>query len=1104
MDDTVSRSSTDSLSTTEEYVLVSPSEGATHSGDGNGSGSGSLKTVKEETGLKIAGNGNMEELKHNLEEVLKDQAENSAKTAVPGEQKNEENNDSEDIWLKRSNSDTEKTGSHGGKIIQNLPSREISTNIGESTFYKSTLNRPRAVSANCDTNQERPKDLGSRTRVRSESTPSPSTDPEEIDGEYTVFSRIIYLGSATMNAPRSEKEAARIMGILKEQSHGSNAMEVVLSVPSNSEGIVRLLEPDGKSQIAEYPITSILFCCRGAEGTHEYDCFAFNTGHGRRNNEIFQCHVFRCEIPEAVEKILFSFASAFRKAPRSPSSLSSPPGTPNRDMGDLFCFDVSLDIKEEDGKGNFSHVPKEKHCFKLRRDCIKKVIVTVQQTNNSLLSIDRCFGLLLSPGRNVKHADMHLLDMVSMGDSSDGKTVLSGEWDPTDPSFEVLNTETTKGTRVFMTVAADLVIAGIQEPVRFRVETKARIFPVTERFWYFNKKPIHELFYLQLKEIPSEIENEPAYEVITLRSETDLERQRGGVQSPPRLPSDSTDMGNSTTETPQDDDDDNDEPLLSGFGDVSKDCEENILEMWGEVLAKWRVNMSNKPKQLTSLVRKGIPEALRGEVWQLLAGCHEHDGLMEHYRLLLTKESEAEKVIERDINRTFPAHDYFKETGGLGQDALLKISRSYAVYDEEVGYCQGISFLAAVLLLHMPEEQAFAVLVKIMYEYGLRDLFRNDFELLHCKFHILERLMEDTMSDLYFHFSDINVEAHMYASQWFLTLFTAKFPLFMVFHIIDIFLSEGVNTLFNVALALLKTSKRDLLALDFEGALKYFRVTLPKKYRAEENAKELLHIAVTTKLSSKKLKKYEKEYYMIKQKQMEQEDPLSRYERENKRLVEANMRLEQENDDLAHELVTSKIALRHDLDTAEDKADSYHKELLTTKEQCIEAQDEVVRLTTELEQVKTMCRVELERQEKENQRNTTIVGEYKQICSQLSERLEKQQTSYKTEIQGIREAVSMCEKCSAMFTSNGNVQLNVTNKIPKEETDPRVIDAEKKLRELELELAQTKLQLVESECKTQDLEHQLTAAVGEIQASKNNWFSKTFTQLKEVTSKKEG
>ena len=55
----------------------------------------------------------------------------------------------------------------------------------------------------------------------------------------------------------------------------------------------------------------------------------------------------------------------------------------------------------------------------------------------------------------------------------------------------------------------------------------------------------------------------------------------------------------------------------------------------------------------------------------------------------------------RDIHRTFPAHEYFKEAGGDGQEKLLKLSKAYALYDEEIGYCQGQSFLAASLLLHV-------------------------------------------------------------------------------------------------------------------------------------------------------------------------------------------------------------------------------------------------------------------------------------------------------------------------------------------------------------------------------------------------------------------
>jgi len=55
-------------------------------------------------------------------------------------------------------------------------------------------------------------------------------------------------------------------------------------------------------------------------------------------------------------------------------------------------------------------------------------------------------------------------------------------------------------TRVFMTIAIDLVLEGIQEPVRFLVETRAKIFPTTERFWYFTTKPHVEQFILKLKE----------------------------------------------------------------------------------------------------------------------------------------------------------------------------------------------------------------------------------------------------------------------------------------------------------------------------------------------------------------------------------------------------------------------------------------------------------------------------------------------------------------------------------------------------------------------------------------------------------------------------
>ena len=95
--------------------------------------------------------------------------------------------------------------------------------------------------------------------------------------------------------------------------------------------------------------------------------------------------------------------------------------------------------------------------------------------------------------------------------------------------------------------------------------------------------------------------------------------------------------------------------------------------------------------------------------------------------------------------------------------------------------------------------------------------------------------------------------------------------------------------------------------------------------------------------------------------------------------------------------------------------------------------------------------------------------------------------------------VEGCGTCSKLFDADGNVKLPEPIVDP-ESVNPKLIDSQRQVRELELELAQTKLMLVESQCKTQDLTHSLNSAVTEIQASKNTWFTKTLNSIKEVTN----
>uniref|UniRef100_A0A8C5CHJ7 Rab-GAP TBC domain-containing protein n=1 Tax=Gadus morhua TaxID=8049 RepID=A0A8C5CHJ7_GADMO len=903
--------------------------------------------------------------------------------------------------------------------------------------------------------------------------PPPSRVPtmNHSGGRQSVqFSKLSYLGCTWVKAPRNEVQAQRAMATLRAES--AIPIPVILHVPNGSHGSVRIVEQSSGTEVSSFPIYKVLFCARGWEDSVESDCFSLTESY--RSSEDFQIHVFSCHIKEAVSRILYSFSTAFKRSSRPPTDIRDQT-LPSSADNDLYTFTVSLEVKEDDSKGKLQ-VNRDKFYFKLRQGVQKKVLISVQQMCNKELAIERCFGMLLSPGQKVRNSDMHLLDMESMGKSSDGKAYLiTGTWNPNMAAFQLLNEDTAKDKQMYMTVAVDLVVTEVQEPVRFLLEVLVRVYPANERFWYFSRKSYSETFYLKLQQVGALLIHPFMYSVY-------IQFPAVSRHFPPPPYSDSE--------------------ISSGTGDVSKDCPEKILELWGGMLSRWHCNLAIRPKGLGSLVRAGVPEALRAEVWQLLAGCPSELTLLEEYRTLITKESAQDGVITRDIHRTFPAHDYFKDSDGDGQDSLYKICKAYSVYDDEIGYCQGQSFLAAVLLLHMPEEQTFCVLVKIMYEYGLRSLYKNNFEDLHCKFYQLEKLMQEQLPDLWAHFHDLSLEAHMYASQWFLTLFTAKFPLCMVFHITDLLLSEGLNIIFNVALALLKTSKEDLLQADFEGALKFFRVQLPKRYRAAENARRLMEQACNIKVPTKKLKKYEKEYQTQKVSQLQQEDPIDRYQRENRRLQEASMRLEQENDDLAHELVTSKISLRNHLDQVEDKADVLNKELLNTKERLVETEEEKRRQDEETAQLKEVFRRELEKAESEIKKTTAIIAEYKQICSQLSSRLEKQQVATKEEMDIVRSKVMSCERCRDVFCAEGPLHTLAPSQegLRASRGDDEKDSLMDQLRELELELAQTKLQLVEAKCRIQELEHQRGVLLNEVQAAKNSWFSKTLGSLKNSSS----
>uniref|UniRef100_A0A8C0C670 Ecotropic viral integration site 5 like n=1 Tax=Balaenoptera musculus TaxID=9771 RepID=A0A8C0C670_BALMU len=309
--------------------------------------------------------------------------------------------------------------------------------------------------------------------------------------------------------------------------------------------------------------------------------------------------------------------------------------------------------------------------------------------------------------------------------------------------------------------------------------------------------------------------------------------------------------------------------------------EEDTWILWGRIANEWEEWRRRKEKLLKELIRKGIPHHFRAIVWQLLCSATDMP-VKNQYSELLKMSSPCEKLIRRDIARTYPEHEFFKGQDSLGQEVLFNVMKAYSLVDREVGYCQGSAFIVGLLLMQMPEEEAFCVFVRLMQEYRLRELFKPSMAELGLCIYQFEYMLQEQLPDLNTHFRSQSFHTSMYASSWFLTLFLTTFPLPVATRVFDIFMYEGLEIVFRVGLALLQVNQMELMQLDMEGMSQYFQRVIPHQF--DSCPDKLILKAYQVKYNPKKMKRLEKEYAAMKSKEMEEQIEIKRLRTENRLL----------------------------------------------------------------------------------------------------------------------------------------------------------------------------------------------------------------------------
>ncbi|KAI5791905.1 rab-GTPase-TBC domain-containing protein [Geopyxis carbonaria] len=272
-------------------------------------------------------------------------------------------------------------------------------------------------------------------------------------------------------------------------------------------------------------------------------------------------------------------------------------------------------------------------------------------------------------------------------------------------------------------------------------------------------------------------------------------------------------------------------------GDARKLRDRSKMRLWAEYLRENGRNATLiRQPNFHKLVRVGLPNRLRGEMWELTSGSL----YLRMYNPTLYQDTIAEfegrhslsiDEIEKDLNRSLPEYRGFQSEEGIAR--LRRVLGAYSWVNEDVGYCQAMNIVTAALLIYMSEEQAFFLLStlcdRLVPGYYSTTMYGT---LLDQR--VFESLVEKTMPILWEHLVKADVQLSVVSLPWFLSLYINSMPLVFAFRVLDVFFLEGPKVLFQIGLAILRINGEELLDATDDGSF----ISILKSYfsRLDESA----------------------------------------------------------------------------------------------------------------------------------------------------------------------------------------------------------------------------------------------------------------------------
>ncbi|XP_006016371.1 USP6 N-terminal-like protein isoform X2 [Alligator sinensis] len=280
-------------------------------------------------------------------------------------------------------------------------------------------------------------------------------------------------------------------------------------------------------------------------------------------------------------------------------------------------------------------------------------------------------------------------------------------------------------------------------------------------------------------------------------------------------------------------------PIHDAAIEKQKHLEIERTTKWLKMLKSWEKYKNSE--KFHRRIYKGIPLQLRGQVWSLLLDVPKMKEEMKDFYNKLKYRARGSspdiRQIDLDVNRTYRDHIMFRDRYGVKQQALFHVLAAYSIYNTEVGYCQGMSQITALLLMYMNEEDAFWALVKLLSgpKHAMHGFFVPGFpKLLRFQEHH-DKILKKFLSKLKQHLDAQEISTSFYTTKWFFQCFLDRTPFTLNLRIWDIYILEGERVLTAMSYTILKLHKKHLMKLQMEELVEFLQDTLAKDFFCEDD-----------------------------------------------------------------------------------------------------------------------------------------------------------------------------------------------------------------------------------------------------------------------------